>query len=69
MKKKVLFVPLVSMLVIFGGCSSGSETKKSVENHEKSEEVAHEKKDEGHLDYDNQDTWEFTAGQVRHVSL
>lgn len=69
MKKRVLSVLLTSMLVIFAGCSSGSETKKVAEDHEKSEEVAHDEKDEDHLDYDNQSEWEFTAGQVRHVSL
>nr|WP_283811148.1 carbonic anhydrase family protein [Enterococcus larvae] len=64
-KKISTFVFLFGVSLAVTGCSATSQSQTEESSSVKSESTSESESAEGHIDYDNQEEWEFTAGQMQ----
>ncbi|WP_236674660.1 carbonic anhydrase [Enterococcus sp. BWR-S5] len=65
MKKVSTFVFLFGMSIMVTGCSATNQSQTAASSTTTAESTSSSAEAEEHLDYDNQEEWEFTAGQMQ----
>lgn len=66
MKKKIILsLAMSGLLIVATGCATEKKETSASTSEEKTAQIAEKKEAEGHLDYNDQKDWEFTAGKMQ----